>query len=445
MKSKILLTILWFLFPFSSFAQTGMTLAEFKVKLEMYFNNEMVEDVFKKIPQNTRFTIWGWDVGDYSSDGNPDLAFSIKISGETKRITYVYFFVDIDGYLELIYVEPYEYVELPLEVGVAIRNNKCAITQKKKKDLWQIKSYTFEDGVIYLVEEYLSQNYLGYNLETIVNYKTNECKFSVESLFRDRRNFEANYYFIPSYPRNKPVYKGYSSNTNIDKIDYVIRGSYYWRGDYDASLNVKSSFDNNFLYFTITVTDDVFVPKECENCIGDKIVLWFDFQPFQNSLKRLFKQSGNQLFVRSKPDGNIFKIEINLGNLVDKLPYVELVNSSDPFDEEQKRAVEKIKLLFTTNQDKNILKARIPFSLFGYDLLPFENDEPLFIGFNVVYIDVDNEFRPNEITYITNSNFDESQPATFGELVILPDYRKFGFVKNIYTDNILDLLENFGF
>ncbi len=445
MMAKLILTILWLLIPISLFTQSGMTVAEFKVKLEGYFNNEMVDDVFRKIPQNTRFTIWGWDVGDYSGDGNPDLAFSIKITGETRRITYVYFFVDIDGYLELILVEPYEYVELPLEVGVAIRNNKCSITQKKKKDIWQIKSYTFEDGVIYLIEEYLSQNYLGNNLETVVNYKTNECKFTLESLSREKLNFEAKYYFIPSYPRNKPVYKGFSSRTNIDKIDYVIKGSYYWRGDYDASMSVKSSFDNNFIYFTITVTDDVFVPKECENCIGDKISFWFDFQPFRSSFKRLFKQSGSQLLVRSKPDGSIFKIEINLGNLVDKSPYVESINSTEPFDDEQKRSVEKIKLLFTTNEDKYVLKARIPVALFGYDMLPYENDEPVFIGFNIVYVDVDNEFRPNEITYITNSSFEESQPATFGELVILPDYRKFGFAKNIYVDSILNLLENFGF
>ncbi|MFN3306959.1 MAG: hypothetical protein ACK42Z_07220, partial [Candidatus Kapaibacteriota bacterium] len=159
----------------------------------------------------------------------------------------------------------------------------------------------------------------------------------------------------------------------------------------------------------------------------------------------LFKQSGNQLIVRNKPDGSIFKIEINLGNLMDKLPFVESINSTEPFDDAQKRSVEKIKLIFNTNDERYVLKARIPISLFGYDMLPIENDEPVFIGFNIVYVDVDNEYRPTEIAYITNSAFEESQPATFGELVLLPDFRKYGFAKNIYVDSILDLLENFGF
>ncbi|MFN3270167.1 MAG: hypothetical protein ACK42G_06260, partial [Candidatus Kapaibacteriota bacterium] len=121
-----------------------MTVAEFKTKLEQYFNEEMINDVFDKISQKTKFTIWGWDVGDFSGDNNPDLAFSIKILGESRKYTYVYLFVDIDGYLELVYVQPFEYVELPLEIGISIRNNKCSITQKRKKDYWTIKSFSFD-------------------------------------------------------------------------------------------------------------------------------------------------------------------------------------------------------------------------------------------------------------------------------------------------------------
>lgn len=444
---KKLLLSLSFLF-FSNlllFSQSGMTVSEFKVKLERYFNEEMIDDIFKKVPQSTRFTIWGWDVGDYSGDNNPDLAFSIKILGDGRKTTYVYLFIDIDGYLELVYVEPFEYVELPLEIGISIRDNKCSITQKKKKDFWTIKSYSFDSGVIYLVEEYDSQIFSGYGLEKNINYKTNECNLKIESLSNNKMRYQSNYLFVPSYPRSKYAYKGYPIVTNVDKVDFVVKGSYYWKGENDASFQIKSSFDQSFLYFTINIVDDNFAPKDCEQCVGDKFVLWFDFQPFQNSLRRLFKQSGNQLLPRNKPDGSIFSIDINLGNLTDRQPYIEAVNSTEPLDNLQLKAVEKIKIFFISQDGDYILKIRVPFSFFGYEGIPLDGDDPIFLGFNAVFIDVDNEFRPNEVSYITNSPFEENNPSSFGELILIPDFHRFSYAKNIYLDNLLRILEEFGF
>lgn len=441
----ILLISLNFLISTFLLSQSGMTPAEFKLKLEKYFNEEMIEDVFKKIPQNTRFTIWGWDVGDFSGDNNPDLGFSVKILGDNKKSTYVYLFVDIDGYLELIHVEPFDYLELPLEIGITIRNGKCSITQKKKQDYWTIKSYAFDNGVFYLVEDYVSQNLFGYSLETNINYKTNEYSTKIESLSKERLSFQTNYIFIPSYPRNKYVFKGFPNASLIDKADFVVKGSYYWKGENDASFQIKSSFDQDFLYFTFSIVDDVLILKDCENCISDKLILWFDFQPYQSQLKRLFKQSGTQLLLRDKPDGNIFKIQINFGNLLDKQPYVESVNSTEQLDNLQIKAIEKVKLFLSAREGKYILKMRIPFSLFGYEGLPLDGDTPVFIGFNAIYVDVDNEFRPGEVTYITNSNFDETKPSTFGELVLIPDFQKFTFARNVFVENLIHILEDFGF
>jgi hypothetical protein len=429
----------------AGFAQTGMTVPEFKAKLMKYFNEEMIEDVFKKLPQNIRYTVWGWDVGDFSGDDYPDLAFSIKVLGETRKVTYVYLFVDIEGYLELVFVEPFDYFELPLEIGISIRNKKCSITQKRQNDFWVIKSYTFDNGVIYLAEEYTSQNYYGYGLESTINYIRNQCNYKIESLSKEPLSFNASYFFIPSHPRNKYVYKGYPYITKVDKANFTIKGSYYWYGEDDASFEVKSSYDDSFLYFTMTITDDYFIPKECDSCAGDKVILWFDFQPFSSPLKRMFKQSGSKIILRDKPDGSIYRIDLNLGNLLDKFPFVESINSSEPLDEDQVKSIEKIKVFFSTQAGKYVLKFRIPFTLFGYQGVPLNGDEPVYIGFNVVYVDVDNEFRQNEATMITNSVFNEVKPCTFGELVLVPDLQKFSYAKNIYLDSLLHLLEDFGF
>lgn len=441
----VILLVCSFVLPNFGYSQSGMTLAEFKVKLEQYFNEDMVNDVVNKIPQQTRFTVWGWDVGDFSGDNNSDLAFSLKILGESRKVVYVYMFVDIDGYLEPIYVLQLQYVSLPLEIGVSIRNNMCSITQKREKDFWTIKSYTFENGVLFLVEDYTSQLFPNYGLETTINYRNNECKIKVESIGKNPLNFQSNYYFVPSYPRNSYVYKGYPIVTNVDKVDFVVKGSYYWKGETDASFSIKSSFDQRYLYLTMIITDDYFVPKECDKCIGDKVIFWFDFQPFSSSFRRIFKKTENQLILREKPEGNLYKIEFNLGNLLEKSPFVEAVNSNEQLDEEQIKSIEKIKLFFTVENARYVLKVRIPFSLFGYEQMPLEGELPAYIGFNAMYVDVDNEFRPNEITLITNSEFDEAKPSTFGELILIPDFQKFTFAKNVYLQNLLRVLEDFGF
>lgn len=446
MKKVILVGFIYFLLvPNLAIPQSGMTAAEFKVKLEQYFNEDMVNDVFSKIPQQTRFTVWGWDVGDFSGDNNTDLAFSIKVLGESRKIVYVYMFVDIDGYLEPIYVEPFQYVSLPLEIGISIRSNMCSITQKRENDFWTIKSFTFDNGILRLVEEYSSQLLSNYGLETWVNYKSNEVKIKVESLGKNPLDFQTTYFFVPSYPRNSYVFKGYPVNTYVDKVDFVVRGSYYWKGEADASFSIKSSFDQNFLYFTMFITDDFFVAKECDKCIGDKVIFWFDFQPYANSFKRIFKKTDNQLLLRDKPEGNIYKLEFNLGNLLEKSPFVESINSNEPLDEEQIKSTEKIKLFFTIENAKYVLKVRVPFTFFGFEQLPTDNDLPVHIGFNAMYVDVDNEFRINEVTYLTNSDFDETKPSTFGELILIPNFQKFTFAKNIYLQNLLRILEDFGF
>jgi hypothetical protein len=58
----------------------------------------------------------------------------------------VYLFADINGYLIKVGQFKYEYVEIPLEVGVAIEYGIVFITQKFKQFHWRIESYLLENG-----------------------------------------------------------------------------------------------------------------------------------------------------------------------------------------------------------------------------------------------------------------------------------------------------------
>ncbi|MCX7879956.1 MAG: hypothetical protein N2517_04780 [Ignavibacteria bacterium] len=444
-RSILKLVFIQILSIYISFGQSGSTFSEFKVKLSRYFSQDMIEDIEHQFPQKTRFSVWGWDVGDFSGDGNPDLGVSIKVHDERRKVTYVYLFADIDGFLEQVFMQPFEFVELPLEIGISIKNSKCYITQKKDSDFWTIRGYTFQNGVVYLVEEYVSRNLLGHSLETNISFEKNESIIKVNKTKKADLDFESKFFFVPSYPRNSEIFIGYPSETKVAQVDYAIKGSYYWKGEYDSNYKIKSSYDDDYIYLSFTIQDDIFIPKECEKCNGDFVSLWFNFEPTNSTLKRIFKQSGNKLVVKEVPEGNIYHLTINLGNFAKSYPNVESIYSLEPMDDEQVRSVSRIKVFSTQTNGNIILKVRIPYSLFGFERSPVDSDQPVYIGFTAIYHDLDNEFRPSEITQIASSIFDETNPATFGELIFITDFRKFSFAQNIFLSNILNSLEEFGF
>lgn len=440
-----LFCILFLLSMNMGLSQNGITFSEFSAKLENYFDKEMIGDIKKQIPQNIKFTVWGWDVGDFSGDRNPDLAFSLKVLQEKRKIAYVYLFVDIDGFLELVYQQPFEFFELPLEIGVSIRNNICSITQKKKNDFWKIVGFTFDNGIISLVNDYTSEKIEDYYLERQIDYRRTEQRFKLVPLGGSSKTFETDFLFVPSYPRGIEITKGYPLFVYAGKTDYVVKGSYYWKGERDASMEIRSSYDSEYLYFIFDIVDDVFIPKLCDKCISDGITLWFDFTPFKDSFERVLRRSGRKILPRENTSENLFQIEIVPGNFIDILPFVKSVLADETLDEIQKQSIAKIKIVTNPTDSGFVLKLRLPFSLFGYETCPVEDSEPIHIGFTAIYKDIDNEFRPEEETWLTTSVFEPNVPSSFGELILIPDAKNFCFTRNIYLESILKSLEDFGF
>lgn len=428
------------------FPQTGMPFSEFKNKLQSYFIPEMISDIEKNLPQKINFTIWGWDIGDFSGDGNPDLAFTIKISQEKRKVVYTYLFVDIDGMFELVLNKPIEYLELPLEVGISIKNNSCSITQKKKNDHWTIETYRFENGIINSLGYHSVEKNLSFFLETDLDYINCRKKVTYENITSGNSNkFASDFLFIPSYPRRKEIFKGYPLDAITKNVEYVIKGSYYWFGERDASFTIRSSFDDKFIYFSFYFVDDIYIPKTCPNCLGDELHLWFDFNPVTSSVERIFKKSKSKFSLRDKLDENIYQAQISIGNFIDIQPEIQSINSSITLDETQKSALKKVKLFCNPNDSGFVLKIRLPFELFGYEIPPISEEQIVTIGFTAIYVDVDNEFRPEEVSWIATSRFEENKPSTFGELAFISDFKKFSFAHNIYLEAILKSIEDFGF
>lgn len=426
-------------------AQTGMRFKDFSKKLEPYFEKELINDLEKKLPQGSDYQIWGWDVGDYSGDGNNDVAFAVKVLSDKQKVVQVYQFVDIDGFLTLVGQFPYEYFEMPLEVGIVIKLNTCYVMKKHKLYEWTVRGYRFVNGNMVLLDDFHTSKIENYTHESYKNYQNLVCTEKYIQLTDNKDKLKAKYLVIPSYPRGKRIYNGYNEFANVDDIDFVIKGAWYWKGPEDASFTVKSAYDAENLYMTVNIKDDIFVPLNCDSCIGDYIEVWFDLNSTAPNMDRFVTKTTNKITFRGKEEAGIYSIKIYPGNFLDKKSYVKEVSSTDDLEKYQKDAVNNIKTVAVLKDSGYALKFKIPFALFGFEGAPISKDKPTEIGCTVVFHDIDNEFRPEEETQLATSSFNSEYPSSYGSLMIIPSEQWYGEAVNIYTQDIIRYLIELGF
>lgn len=446
MKRKIILYIVLYLsFTDFIFSQAGTNFTEFSKKLEPYFDLELINDIKSQMPQELNFNVWGWDVGDFSGDGNNDVAFTAKLFSDKGKIVHVYLFTDIDGFMTKVADYTYEYFDLPLEIGIVIRDNACFITQKRKDNDWSIASYRFDSGVLLLVDKYLVNRIKDLTHESYRNYTTLQSSEKYTLTKTGEEKFSSNFLIIPSYKRYRQIYKGYQRQAYSNYVDYAIKGAFYWTGDSDASFSVKSSYDDKYLYFDIQVIDDNVVQQRCPDCPCDFIELWMDVNYIPTSDERYIKYTSKEFEIRDEADAGIFSLSFYPGNFREKAPFVKLINTNESLHASQRKAINDIKAVAFLRQYGYQLQFRIPFTLFGYSKNPVAPGEYFEFGCTVVMHDIDNEYRPDEVTLIATSKFDPQIPSTFGSLVLVPDDLWFGNVVNIYKEELLNNLFEFGF
>ncbi|NLO18533.1 MAG: hypothetical protein GX121_01420 [Ignavibacteria bacterium] len=446
MKKLFLSLIL--LLVFSSdwlFSQSGMDYPEFEKKLLPFFPEELISDIPKQLPMGSRFAVWGWDVDDFSGDGINDLAFTVKLAQEKKRIVQVYLFVDIDGFLEKVAQFNYEYFELPLEIGIVIRDNSCFVTQKNKEFDWKIDGYRYETGSIFLIDSFSAFRFNNYTRESYRNYNS---LLNTDKIFLTRNgdlSFKTNYLTIPSYSRGKLLYHPYNTDATANSVEYVFKGAYYWTGEDDASFSVKSAYCDEYIYFTVDVRDDRLVFPECDTCIGDYLEVWLDINPLDSTGGRFFKLKDKEIELKNKIQKGIYCVKIYPGNFYDKRAFVKEISSTDDIESYQQEATNNIKVASSLKEKGFELKFKIPFSFLGFNSLPLDGKKPYDIGCSFVYCDIDSPWRPEEEKRIASSAFSQNNPSSFGSLIIIPFDKWYGYAQNIYVNDIQKHLIDYGF
>lgn len=443
----VILFVLSLLFTTTkTLAQAGMPFEEFSRKLELYYDKEFVEDIEKQLPQGADFKVWGWDVGDFSGDGYNDVAFTIRLANDKNKSVSVYLFVDIEGYMNNVATYQYTFVDIPLEVGVAIKNNACYVTQKRKLYDWMIRGYRYSYGSVLLLDEYTTYRVDKYTKEIYHNYQTLRGQERFIQTSNNDVVLSSDFLTIPCYTRGVQVYKGYTSTTEVRSIDFVNRGSFYWSGEEDCSFTVRSAYDQNYLYVNINVRDDEVVTARCDTCPADNIDLWFDTSPPDEDGDRITSRKNKKLGFRTTADSNIYKVTLNLGDFLEVKPTVKVSSTeTDENEVQQKIALQQITKKVGLRPSGYVVKVRIPWSLFGFSNAPVEDKSIVDLGCTVVVHDIDNEFRPEEGTDIATSQVQALNPSTFGSLAVVPNERFYGESTNIFTDALMTQLQDLGF
>jgi hypothetical protein len=443
---KYIILVIFIISSYSLFAQSGMSINEFQKKLEPFFANDLIADLKKQLPQGSEFSVWGWDVGDFSNDGFSDVAFTVKIRAEKQKILQVYLFVDVDGFLTKVGQFSYKYIEIPLEIGIYIKNEACYITKKRKQFHWSVTGYTFDNGTLVQLDNFTTEKINDYTRESYKNYLTlqNTEKFIPSG--NELKRFYSSYLTIPSYNRGRIIYKGYSIDAESNYVEYVSKGAYYWTGTKDASFIVNSAYDEQYLYMTVKVRDDIVVPTRCDSCLGDFIEVWFDLS--HNDLKDdrfIIHDEKKKLTFEEPLISGIYSFKVYPGNFYDQKAFIKELSTTDSLDADQNAAIKQIKAVSSIRPDGYELKFKIPFALFGLKETPVYPAKITEIGCTVILHDIDNEYRLEEETVISSSIFDSENPLTYGLLLLIPQDMWYGDASNIYKDDILKNLFELGF
>lgn len=423
-------------------AQSGIPFAEFSKRLQPYFDNDMVMDIAKNLWDIDKITVWGWDVGDFSGDGINDVAFTIKINGEKKSVVYLNLFVDIQGYLVKVGEFPYKFLELPLEVGTNIKDGNCFVTQKVGQSNWEMYGFRVVDGALINKNNFSSEKLDFYTVEKKNDYYGLQMTERIFENEKGTEKYSRKYFVIPSYNRGRLIFHGFSNSAIINDIDFVNKGAFYWEGEKDSYFEISSAYDNEFLYFQIKVYDDKITVKNCDNCSGDYISLWFNTDFMDHDFER-YSIKGKELKIFDKTSSSLYNFQIYPGDFVDLPPYVNAY-SNDLVTSVQQISASHIKVVSNKFEGGYIVKVRIPFDIIGIDPFKFNSDYYK-IAFTTEVHDIDNEFRPEEESVLATSQFDSTNPSTFGTLVFVPNNLWYGECKNIYKQDIYQTLLEYGY
>lgn len=462
-----LLPVILLLLPALCLAQESLTFEGLRERLLRRFDPSVIESLRRQFPDEAKFAAWGYDIGDFSADGLPDLALAVRLPDAPPRTEKIFMFVSETQFdpgdvffahpkerLRLVHSFDVEYYQSPIEVGVLIRENICSVITKKADGDWAVSGYTFETGDVILVNEFETVEEKSGEGGTVGTERDKNYR----SLVEQRSFFTVGgagdiakrvWMVLPSYKRGRDVYKGYVGGISDSVQSFVTSGIADWQGPQDLSFRIRSSYDDEFLYLSLSVRDDEVIRNEVEPSHNDYVELWFDKAQGERHLRHAHEVPP---VFRDSADADVMMFRIALSSRAEPHPKLQFIPHSGTSDSVTNELVKKVRVLDSILIGKGYtVRIRLPLQLVGLDGSAdssaakhgrFSETE---VGFTALVHDVDNEFRPEYSTTMATSQFTPWNPSTFGTLAVIPDEGFFGWAMNVYTDRILNRLRDVGF
>jgi hypothetical protein len=463
----------------------GMPIDSLAPRLSLEFRDKMLRELRDLIPDYDDQRVWGLAVGDFSNDSLPDLGISLyNLKGPQHQVT-VYMFQNLGGrHFQKMLTRPVAYIESPIEVGLLAENSVLTIIQKTGDQHWYQEGFSIESGDVVLVDHFETERqtipgtkprYVSH--ETYRNY---ESLLGRETYFTGATGqpmFSAKYYTFPAYRRLKNVYPGYGFGMTDTSASFFTEGLGLRKNSADLSIrDAVTSFDDDYLYFSISVNDDNIIGNSPKDEANDRVSLWFDTDPRID--RRVKTRTGGFPTFRDTPDSNLYNVTFILPQTPGKISRV-LYSSQSDLNSTQQDAMKSLKAVvsYDSSEGKQIgytVRARIPFTFLGYETNPvntYERGGPAGLsqsfdtittpqlggldrkdledapsmGFTALVYDVDDPSHPEEVKVQATSAFKMNDPSSFGTLLLEPTSKFYGEVTPTYEMALKEGLARAGF
>lgn len=425
---KYILVLLLLISTNQLFSQSALTYNDFKKALLNYYEEDMISDLIQLKPQIESSQFWSWDVGDYTGDGYPDLAFVTKdksVSGKNLTVTLV---VDIDGYLVKVKEFQEKYIELPLEVGIAIKENTCYVTNKIKQFHWNITGWYVENGnfkqrSIYRTEKHTA----AVTKESLIDFSKSIVEERIVHSSSGKVSQINKIQYFPLFAEFDQYQSGNQDKREFSTIQYVESGAYYWSGEEDCSFNLQLTKKDDFLYAMIDVIDDSLVAGAEFSSVDKVKISFYQHEKSNDGVLKQFFSTLQKSTIQTKPiKSKKIDFEFSLGDFISTKSFVSLPTTTEA----------TVDVISTNNG--YVLYAKIPFSEIISDINTTSE-----VGFSISVFDADSDFYPEITTVLSTEDYDDK--TKISTLVIKPIAEIFQSYNNLFEPQLITNLKKYGY
>ncbi|MBI5646593.1 MAG: hypothetical protein HY962_06645 [Ignavibacteriae bacterium] len=387
-------------------AADSLEYAAFAVRLRAVFTEEQARAIISKLPPKCK--VYGYDIGDISSDSLPDVVLSYKADDAPRRELGVAILLAEGKDFRPVRTLARTYISEPIEVGFSIDEGVCHITRKRGEYNWEITGYTARGGVFrqadYWETSRVRSGGASVGFEQHTDFRTHRSSESYYRVSDGKVLLKHEATALPVYPVGTKI----SSDDAIPIADTtyrsLVKGSSSWSGPDDCALFSSAVYDTSHLYLTFRVLDDRLL-SGADPEHSDRMVLCFD-----PSLQKKLEGTGK---TRVPDENTLLRITVLLGDGA-KMPPVVMVSAPAEKEKDSRRPVSRLVKAKVEKESGGVymVTCTVPRQMFPRDAIS--------IPFSAGYYDIDMPEHPEWVTVAaTSDDFDPARPATYGRLYLL--------------------------